>query len=104
VLDYRVSWDQGSLINSYSVLAESVKIASFTTTIVLNSGMLYKFKVEARNAVGFSKSFSNEVSIFAPCDLKSIEVKVGKPFGSLTYTLDTFLSPLNLAWTSFLIT
>ena len=63
LIDYRVSWDQGS--ESYIVLASGVTTAFYTTTATLTANTVYKFKVESRNAFGFSTSFSNEVSIRA---------------------------------------
>jgi len=62
VIDYRVSWDQGG--SDYVVLAEGIIEPSYITTAPLTAGKVYKFKVESRNAYGFS-SFSNVVSIKA---------------------------------------
>jgi hypothetical protein len=61
VIDYRVSWDQGT--STYVVLAQTVTTAYYSTTTTLLANTVYKFKVESRNAFGYSTSFSNEVSI-----------------------------------------
>ena len=63
VVDYRVSWDQGT--SNYVILAQGVTTAFYSTTATLTPNTVYKFKVESRNAFGFSTSFSNEVSIRA---------------------------------------
>lgn len=62
VIDYRVSWDQGGL--AYVVLQAGIVEPSYITTARLTAGTTYKFKVEARNAYGFS-SFSDVLSIKA---------------------------------------
>lgn len=51
VIDYRIWYDQG--INTYAVLAIGVLTEYYTTTS-LQTGTVYKFKVEARNAFGYS--------------------------------------------------
>ena len=63
VIDYRVSWDQGT--SNYVILVQGVTTAYYSTTTTLTANTVYKFKVESRNAFGFSTSFSNEVSIRA---------------------------------------
>ena len=63
VIDYRVSWDQGS--STYVVLASGITTASYSTSATLTANTVYKFKVESRNAFGFSTTFSNEVTIRA---------------------------------------
>jgi len=63
VIDYRISWDQGG--SSYAVLATGITTTSYSTTATLTANTVYKFKVESRNAYGYSTSFSNEVSIRA---------------------------------------
>jgi hypothetical protein len=63
IIDYRVSWDQGTL--NYVILAQGVTTAYYSTTATLTANTVYKFKVESRNAFGHSTSFSNEVSIRA---------------------------------------
>ena len=61
VTSYRVSWDQGT--GTYVVLASGITTASYSTTATLTPNTNFSFKVESRNAFGFSTSFSNEVSI-----------------------------------------
>ena len=51
VIDYRVSFDQST--NNYVLLASGVPTASFTVSGLI-SGSVYKFKIEARNAIGYS--------------------------------------------------
>jgi hypothetical protein len=51
ILDYRVSYDQAS--NNYVVIASGVTSTNFLVTS-LNPGSTYKFKIEARNIVGYS--------------------------------------------------
>ena len=63
VIDYRVSWDQGT--STYAVLESGITTTSYQTTATLTANTVYKFKVESRNAYGYSTSFSNEVSIRA---------------------------------------
>jgi hypothetical protein len=62
VIDYRISYDQAT--GSYVELADSVVETSFTTSIMITSGQIYKFMIEARNSVGYSPS-SIELSILA---------------------------------------
>ena len=61
VIDYRVSWDQGT--SSYVVLASNIATTSYSTTSTLTANKVYAFKVESRNAFGFSTTFSNVVSV-----------------------------------------
>jgi hypothetical protein len=84
VLDYRVSWDKG--IGTYVVIASGITTASYSTTSPLAANMVYKFKVESRNAFGFSTSFSNEVSILLPAVLPCT--------GAIEYSLLPTPSPL----------
>jgi len=63
VIDYRVSWDQGG--SSYVVLATGITTTSYSTTATLTANTIYKFKVESRNAYGYSTDFSNKVDIRA---------------------------------------
>jgi hypothetical protein len=63
VIDYRVSWGQGT--SNFEILAQGVTTAYYSTTTTLIPNTVYKFKVESRNAFGYSTSFSNEVSIRA---------------------------------------
>ena len=61
LIDYRISWDQGT--NSYVVLVSGITTASYTTSVALTPNTVYKFKVESRNAFGFSTAYSNEATI-----------------------------------------
>ena len=63
VIDYRISWDQGT--NSYIILVSGITTTTFTTIVPLTPNASYKFKVESRNAFGFSTTFSNEATIRA---------------------------------------
>jgi len=87
VIDYRVSWDQGT--SAFVELASGITATAYTTNAPLTAGTRYKFKVESRNAYGFS-SFSNEVSILAakvptkPLDLANDEARTGP--GTITIT------------------
>lgn len=62
VLDYRIFYALEN--DDYTELASSVLQTSYVTSVSLISGERYKFKVQARNAVGFSLD-SNEVIIVA---------------------------------------
>lgn len=59
ILDYRISYDQGS--GNFVILASQVSSKSYTATGLTN-GQTYSFKIEARNLKGYS-AFSNQVSI-----------------------------------------
>ena len=61
MIDYRVSWDQGT--GDYTVIASGITSTSYTTIETLTANTYYKFKVESRNAFGFSPSLSNDVVI-----------------------------------------
>ena len=63
MIDYRISWDQG--ISSYVVLVNGITTTSYTTSAALTPNTVYKFKVESRNAFGFSTTYSNEATIRA---------------------------------------
>ena len=63
MIDYRISWDQGSA--NYVPLATGISTLSYTTSVAISSNSIYKFKVESRNAFGYSTTYSNEVSIRA---------------------------------------
>jgi len=52
VLDYTVYYDQGT--GKFVSLASSIKNTYYQTSVVLKPNTLYKFKVSARNQVGFS--------------------------------------------------
>jgi len=59
VIDYRVSFDFST--NNYVILASGVPTQSFTVSGLI-PGNIYKFKIEARNAIGYSPD-SVEVAI-----------------------------------------
>ena len=59
VLDYKISYDQGT--NSYKTLVSGVVATSYTATL-LTAGLTFKFKIQARNVIGLSV-LSSEVSI-----------------------------------------
>ena len=61
VLDYKISYAIGN--GAYTTLGTNV-IGNAYTAISLTAGETYKFKVQARNSVGYSV-FSNEVTILA---------------------------------------
>ena len=62
VIDYRISYDQAT--STWIPLATGITTLSFTTTNPLVEGTTYKFKVEARNVVGYSAT-STEIAILA---------------------------------------
>ena len=51
ILDYRIAFDQGT--GNFAILASGL-ISTFYTTTGLNPGLTYKFKVAARNSLGYS--------------------------------------------------
>lgn len=53
IIDYRVSYDQS--IGIYTVLATGLTVKTYTTLVTLTPGATYRFKVEARNSVGYSE-------------------------------------------------
>merc|ERR1711937_107488 len=59
VLDYRISWDQGT--GSWVVRQEGVSTTAYSAAS-LSMGTVYSFRVEARNAYGYS-TYSSEVSV-----------------------------------------
>ena len=62
MLDYKISYAVGEA-GSYTILETSV-IGQAYTAVSLTSGQSYKFKVQARNSVGYSE-FSNEITVLA---------------------------------------
>ena len=62
VIDYQVYSDLATG-NTFSVIASGITVLNYNATS-LTEGSTYQFKVEARNAYGFS-IFSNIVSILA---------------------------------------
>lgn len=61
MIDYKISYAVGS--GSYTVLETGVTTQTYTA-ISLASGETYKFKVQARNVIGYG-DFSEELSILA---------------------------------------
>lgn len=61
VIDYRIKYKLSSDA-IYTTLVTGITTTSFTTTL-LKQGSEYTFKVESRNAFGYSTTFSNEVTI-----------------------------------------
>lgn len=61
VIDYRVSWDQGT--GTWDIRQSGLSTLSYTASS-LTAGTIYSFRVEARNAYGFSE-YSQEVSVLA---------------------------------------
>lgn len=61
VLDYRLNYDQGS--GDYVILYTGIAFTSITVTD-LTAGVQYKFKIEARNAYGYS-DYSDEIIVLS---------------------------------------
>lgn len=61
VLDYRISWDQGT--GTWEVRQQGLSTLSYTASS-LDSGTVYSFRVEARNNHGYS-DYSVEVAVLA---------------------------------------
>ena len=61
IIDYKISYKTGTA--AYSVLASGITATSYTASS-LSAGVIYNFKVTARNAVGLGAD-SSEVSIIA---------------------------------------
>jgi hypothetical protein len=59
VEDYRITYDQSS--DDFVVIEAGLNLLTYTAS-ALTTGNTYKFKVEARNSLGFS-SYSSVVSI-----------------------------------------
>jgi hypothetical protein len=94
VIDYRVSWDQGTFPYTYVVLAQTVTTAYYSTTTPLTADTVYKFKVESRNAFGYSTSFSNEVSIRAASVPTAPQTLVNNPAVTASGTVGlTWVAP-----------
>jgi len=63
IIDYRVSYDQGTGI--FVTLATGVTTRSYITTVTLTVGATYTFRVEARNSVGYSLTSTGLVVLAA---------------------------------------
>jgi hypothetical protein len=63
--DYKVLWNQGSEVNSWTILGESTQgLTTFTETSKIQAGLYYKFKVVAFNSIGEGPE-STEITILA---------------------------------------
>ena len=88
ILDYTIQWDQGT--GTWITLASAVSTLTYTKTGV-SAGVTYKFKVQARNAVGLGAQ-SSEFSIIAattpglPTALIRDEVNTSKTQAAFTWT------------------
>ena len=60
ILDYRINYAKSAEL--FTVLESGVTTPSYTTSVVLATGVYYKFTVESRNAVGYS-FVSNQATI-----------------------------------------
>jgi hypothetical protein len=89
VIDYCLSWDQGT--GTYVVLASGITTLSFTTTTSLTYNTYFNFKVESRNAFGFSTSFSNDVLILNA-------VPPTAPLALANYAVITAAGIVGLTW------
>lgn len=62
LIDYRIEYDQST--DTWIELQAGITSQSYTTVATLTKGRTYKFRVQARNSVGFG-AFSSEISILA---------------------------------------
>ena len=62
IIDYRITYDQST--GNYIELEDGVLARTYQTTVVLTAGATYRFKIEARNSVGYSLE-SGELVILA---------------------------------------
>ena len=89
ILDYKVYFDQGT--NTWTPFAFGITQTSFTAT-GLTAGTTYKFKVQARNIVGYS-AISSEISVIAAAYPSS-------PTDLLNVPAITDASNIGLRWTA----
>ncbi len=89
ILDYKVYFDQGT--NTWTPFAFGIAQTSFTAT-GLTAGTTYKFKVQARNIVGYS-DISAEISVIAAAYPSS-------PTDLLNVPAITDASNIGLRWTA----
>jgi hypothetical protein len=71
IIDYRLSYDQGTGSGSFSVLIESLTSKSYVAT-GLTPGLTYTFKVQARNSFGFSTYSSSLATLCAFVPKKTV--------------------------------
>ena len=57
ILDYRISYHAGS--DAYVILVSGIATTSYTASS-LTANIIYTFKIDARNSVGYS-DFSSEI-------------------------------------------
>lgn len=94
VIDYRISYAE-TAVSPFIVLASAITTTSYSTT-ALTSGEDYVFKVEARNAYGYSPGYSNEVTILqaqvpdAPISLANNALKTSATQIGLTWSPGPF--------------
>lgn len=81
ILDFRVLYDAG--INNWQLLSDGITETSYTTPI-LTSGTTYKFKIAARNLVGYS-GYTTEVSILCATVPEVPDVPVTSVSGATVY-------------------
>ena len=62
VIDYNIYYDQG--LGVFVLLAQKVTNTYFTTSATLTPGVIYEFKLTARNSVG-SSDYSAILSVLA---------------------------------------
>jgi hypothetical protein len=62
LIDYRLWFDDATNGVTFTELASGLTDTSYTAT-GLTQGLIYQFKVEARNVYGFSLTYSSIVSI-----------------------------------------
>jgi titin len=86
VIDYRISYHAGS--DPYVVLTTGVT-ASFYTASSLTANLIYTFKIEARNLIGYS-AYSSEVAVRAAA-------KPSQPAAPLTTVVSN--SGVTISWT-----
>lgn len=86
VLDYRVSWDQGT--GTWDVRQSGLSTLSYTASS-LEEGVIYTFRVEARNAYGYSE-YSSEVAVLAAS-------KPSTPVAPSTVRVGA-LDPVTISW------
>jgi cellulose 1,4-beta-cellobiosidase len=93
VLDYRV-WFKEQSATDFAVFQEAVQSTS-TTVTGLSPGFTYDFKVEARNAIGFSE-FSSVASVLAaqvpdaPENLSNVAEQTNSEQAGLTWDAPSF--------------
>jgi hypothetical protein len=62
ILDYQINYDQST--DTWIQLVDGVTELTYTTGITLTQGKTYKFRIQARNSVGYS-AFTSDLSVLA---------------------------------------